>query len=496
MTPSIDKLRMRDNGLVCFALRLAAALGIALLAIAQSGPDSVTLASGETQVALHLWTPAAMQVTSHHRTAGTPVPGRGLQDGWAVGDSCGVMFTPDVAAVIADSGAAWVRINFRLGASQNWTETVTCGGVSALDLYDTVVDNARAEGLQVLGLLSNESWRGSQAEWQANSAERNPGDSGDNGYLVAFSTNAGSVLFQHFAGRVGAWEIWNEPNAYTSYSASTGYVGSTFIYPSNFAWLLRHVFDEAQAGGITNTPLIAGGVFGHDLPAMRAPAGRGTEVKRGDPQTPGYTVLPGSGPASPLSADPIALKSGAEYLRSTYAQGIGLAGWDAVRLLHGSYPLDGIGQHLYVDQGTATTTAKIAEYLSAVRAVVLEHPEVAAPPTWVTEFGWTTASVSQATQAANLKSADDTTTATPYVRAAFWFQLRDIAAAGMYYGLLTPFDPPWTRKLAWGAFHPYRIFAPLTQAALREPPDQVWGGTREGLSPGSIFDQQLEGGNR
>ena len=417
-----------------------------------------------------MWLQSPWQRESPGRTGGVVGSGRGLQDGWAIDNSCGVMFTPEVAAVIADAGAAWVRINFRLGASQSWTETVTCNGVSALELYDAVVDNARAEGLQVLGLLSNESWPGTQADWQANSAERNPGSSGDNGYLVAFSKNAALVLALHFAGKVAAWEVWNEPNAYTSYSPATGYTGSTHIYPSNFAWLLRHVYDEASAAGVTGTLFVSGGVFGHDLPSSLTPSGGGVERKRGDPQTPGYSVPGGSKPALPLSADPVVLQSGADYLRATYAQGIALAGWSQFQATHGFYPLDGIGQHIYVDQGTTTSAAKIAGYLTAVRAVAIEHPEVPPPPTWITEVGWTTASVSETVQARNLRTAFDTFAVTPYVDSAFWFQFRDIASAGMYYGLLTPFDPPWTRKPAWVAFHPYRVFCPLTLNAAVETP--------------------------
>jgi hypothetical protein len=180
-----------------------------------------------------------------------------------------------------------VRINFRLGASTNWTETDSCYPGSALELYDTVVNNARMEGLQVMGLLSNESWPGTQAEWQANNAERNPGKSGDNPYLVAFSKNAAVVLGMHFNGKVAAWEVWNEPNAYSSYSPEQGYTGSTFIYPSNFAWLLRHVYEEAENAGITDALFVSGGVFGRPPPADST--GPASSSKR-HPQTPGYAA--------------------------------------------------------------------------------------------------------------------------------------------------------------------------------------------------------------
>jgi hypothetical protein len=388
--------------------------------------------------------------------------GRGLQDGWAIDNSCGVMFTPQVAEAMADAGAAWVRINFRLGASPSWTEPAPCGK-PALELYDAVVDNARAEGLQVLGLLSNESWPGDQDDWQANRAEWGPGGSGDNAYLADFATKAAGELMIHFAGRVDAWEVWNEPNAYSYYNEWEGYRGSTFIYPSNFAWLLRRVNEARSAAGVSGTPLISGGVFGHDLTAALTPTLAGVETKRGDPQTPGYAAPRGvARPAAPPSADAAVLDSGAEYLRATYDQGIALAGWGDLE----AYPLDGLGQHLYVDQGATTSAAKITAYLEAVRAVPLEHPGATPPPTWITEVGWATNNVSYETQAANLRTAYDTFEATGYVAVPFWFQLRDIEGAGLYYGLLTPFDPQyWTRKPAWDAFHRTRVFSPIIVVA-------------------------------
>jgi hypothetical protein len=402
--------------------------------------------------------------------------GRGLQDGWAVDNACGVLFTPQVAATIASSGARWVRVNFRLGASKKWTETLTCG-VSALTLYDVVVNNARAAGLQVLGLLSNESWPGIQADWQANSAEYQGGN-GDNPYLQSFSRDAATVLAGHFARQVGWWEVWNEPNAYTSYSPDAGYTGSTFIYPSNFAWLLRHVYEDTRHAGIQEVKFVTGGVFGHDLPLTSALAGADGLPRRGDPQTPAYyagnrvleTGLPGplrhlkSLDASPVS-EPVDQLSGAEYLRATYEQGIALAGWEAVRQQYGTYPFDAASQHPYRDQGDETTGERIAAHLAAVRGIVTIYEGTgSATQTWITEVGWATNHVSEAIQATNLRIAFDTFEATEYVGVAFWFQLRDIPPANLFYGLLTPFDPPWTYKMAWAAFRPYRVYLPMITA--------------------------------
>ncbi len=57
----------------------------------------------------------------------------------------------------------------------------------------------------------------------------------------------------------------------------------------------------------------------------------------------------------------------------------------------------------------------------------------------ITEFGWNTASVSQAIQADNLKVAYATFARTTYVKNAYWFSIQDIPEANprLYFGLQT-----------------------------------------------------------
>src|SRR5437868_6272513 len=83
---------------------------------------------------------------------------------------------------------------------------------------------------QALGLLSNESWPGDQDQWIANNAEV-AGGNGDNGYVQAFAANAAGVLARHFAGQVGWWEIWNEPNAWTDRDGAGNPTGGSFLFP-------------------------------------------------------------------------------------------------------------------------------------------------------------------------------------------------------------------------------------------------------------------------
>jgi hypothetical protein len=289
-----------------------------------------------------------------------------------------------------------------LGGFQDWTETTTFGE-PALSRYDVVVDTARRHGLQVLGLLSNEAWHGFLVDWQANNAET-AGGNGDNDYLRELAEQAAVVLVQHFAGRVERWEVWNEPNA-----------APTYLYPSNFAWLLARVYAAVRASGAP-VQLISGGVS---------------------------TVQATDGSLTGAS-------TGADYLRATYARGKELAGWEELRAAYGSYPLDAIGQHLYVDGYRRTRRETIRTALQLVRDGYVEgEGGDGTKPTIVTEVGWASRNVSERTQADNLQAAFAELLATPWVQTASWFYLRDDPAANLAFGLLRP---DGSEKPAWQGY--------------------------------------------
>src|SRR5258708_4707725 len=196
---------------------------------------------------------------------------QGLQGGWAVNDSGQIQFTPSLSseyAIIQQAGAGWVRINFRLGACfSDWTTpTTTCQSTAyaqtASSIYDTVVNNALSNHLTVLGLLSNESWPGTQADWTANNTENTGGD-GSNTYIQVFAASAAGYLATHFAGKITQWEVWNEPNAWTSNPSPGVYTGGSYIYPSNFAWLLKDSYTAIKNGNASDV-VISGGLFGTD----------------------------------------------------------------------------------------------------------------------------------------------------------------------------------------------------------------------------------------
>ena len=330
----------------------------------------------------------------------------GTQPGWAIDDSGNILITDAVANRLAQSGAGWVRLNFRLGPHSSDTPAFYAA-------YETVVNRLRSRGLQIIGLMSNESWPGSQADWHANNWENTGGD-GYNGYIDQFGY-AFARMAAHWQSQIKHWEIWNEPDCWSSNPAPGVYEGCSYIYPSNFGAMLAHCHSQVRYYNNISVQIISGGLFGHDIA--------------------GFTW---SG-------------SGAQYLDSTYNVAINHTGKFAWTMAtYGSYPLDGVGQHIYINQGGAVSTSWFGTYLDYVRNVVTAWEGAGSPKkTWLTEWGWTTASVSESTQANNINNSFNVIKGRSYVACAVQFQLEDNAPGNMYYGL---FRPNLTKKPSWTQF--------------------------------------------
>lgn len=332
---------------------------------------------------------------------------QGLQPGAPIDNSGNINFTDQTADQIAQTGAGWVKFNFRLGLCyQDWT-TVGCNGVTALQQYDKIVDSALAKGLKVFGLISNESWPGGREDWDANNAEA-AGGNGDNTYVQNYSKQAAILLAQHYAGKISMWELWNEPN-----------LEGTYFYPSNFAWLLSHVYTDAKAAGLTGVQFISGGI----------------------------TCQQDS------SNNITSASSGADYLTNTYKQGKNLAGWDTIKTNYGSYPLDGIGEHIYIDGSTRTNSGRVKSCLNLIYKSYTAYEGSNTPKqVYITEFGWETDLVSEKIQATNLQTSYVVFKKTPYVKTAYWFFLQDETWSQLYYGLLRPDS---SKKPSWTSYQTY-----------------------------------------
>ena len=326
----------------------------------------------------------------------------GVDGGWSINDAGDYDFPYSLyrkIPLMLQMKAGWVRLNFRLGAHyQDWT-TPDSRGKSALDQYDVVVNACLANGLHILGLICNEAWPGGQPAWCAGNAENGLGN-GDNPYMQAL-TNAFGVITKHYSGSISDFEIWNEPDAWKTHPSPTVYQGGSFIYPSNFAWLLHHVYN-ARPAGIT---IISGGLFGNNAGGQSNP--------------------------------------GAVYLGDTYRQGKALAQWNNDLQTYGSFPLDVIGQHIYVDQWGSTAATTIQNFLDAVHnAAAQNEPHPFSKPTVVTEIGWNTANVSENIQASNLDVSFGFINQVSYVTRAFWFNIQDSLTSGFNWGVFHSDNTP------------------------------------------------------
>ena len=259
------------------------------------------------------------------------------------------------------------------------------------------------------------------------------------------------MLARRFAGAVEQWEVWNEPNAWTASDVHGNPTGGTYLYPSNFAWLLRRSHQEIKAAR-ADAMVVSGGLFGHDLGGLATTVvvnGVPTDlVKRGERIGP--RGVRGEPTAQAVCSS--TLTSGADYLCETYRLGIARAGWAA-----GAYPLDQVGQHLYVDQGGATSRDKLLAYVRDVRDAYLSYEGNGTRKTiQVTELGWTTAAVSASVQAQNLRTAYEALS-TSSVERAYWFSVQDVPEAGLFFGLV---DGDARPKLAFDSYRQSASGAP------------------------------------
>ncbi len=396
----------------------------------------------------------------------------GCDNGWAVDHSSGAVYLNSTLARQMSAGeTGWIRIEMYLVSGHtNWDSTV-------LGYYDSAVNNARNAGLQVLLLIDGGSWPGGQTVWTNNNAENIPGGNGDNAYVGAFATNAVWPIVQHFHDRVKVYEIWNEPNCWNSSPAPGVYTGCTYIYPSNFGWLLGRSWEAVHiTHQISDVTLFFGGVFGHNI----------------------------SGVTSYGNA-------GAQYIDDTYNTGTNTSkggSFAYIKTNYNAYPLDGVGEHVYLSQGGTVSGATFRQYEDWVRQAYTKYETTNTPKrTFITEFGWTTASVSPAVQDSNLITSFSAINATPYVQMAIWFQWADNPAGSMYYGVTNNSSGP---KLSYMDYEKYErfegiysnattnvsiqnYFASLGQPALGDPFDNGHGPWVYAFLNG--FAQDYDGGS-
>ena len=298
---------------------------------------------------------------------------------------------------MADTGTAYVRINFH---RDQWSSPAESGW---LQVYDEIVNGLKGRGIEVYGLIGHEAVHDSPEDHFRNARENAAANAWIDQYVKNFVT-----IVEHFRDRVEIFESFNEPNDWHGQNKA-------WIHPYWLAKMLERIYRAVKLErGFTGVTLVSGPILAHDIGGAENETSMATK-----------------------------------YLRDIYQAGKEKHGWEDVRSSSGSYPLDGIGYHLYVREGSESTPADIQrthkKYLDAVSRVVRQQ-DVAEKKIYVSEFGWSSAS-GEEFQARSLKAGFEFLREDPRVALAIYFCTQDFP--GKEYGL---YRPDKSKKPAYNAF--------------------------------------------
>jgi hypothetical protein len=270
---------------------------------------------------------------------------------WGIPSSA---FAPTGQA-ISDTGAGWVRIEFRWNEAEPSSKGSYDQNVIAR--YDQAIDTARAAGAKVL-VFVNGSPRWASGSRTPMTKPQNPADYADFMRFVA----------SRYAGKVSAWEVWNEEN--TSRFWSTG------PSPSEYVSVLKAAYPAVKSAD-PGAVVVFGGVSQNDY----------------------------------------------SFIEGAYAAGA--KGYFDVMAVH-PYPGPNPPEPVWTSNGRITPTSFTG--FKEVRDSMLARGDD--QPIWLTEFGWSTTTteswgVTQAQQADYLTRAYRLLESYPYVTLAYWYNLRN-----------------------------------------------------------------------
>ena len=302
-------------------------------------------------------------------------PAHATEAGLDVGHAVENGAVQDVFDQVDATGARWVRINMRLDAWNAPDDATPHGpdGLTWFQAYDRVIDTYLARGIQVYALINDESVSSdldhSSPEW-----------------IALYVQNAVKIV-DHFKNRVRVYEIINEPNDYA------GGTSARFA-PATFAEILQDTYLAVK----------------HDA---------------GHIDDRCWQVQLVSGPILSLDGN-----DGASYLDQTYDAGRNQLAWDYTHQVTGSYPLDGIGYHVYVAQGSdstlddvgANTTANLDALWSVIAA---REGSDTGKQIWLSEYGWRADLVGDDGQAQRLAAGFDAMAQSGHVATAMYFNYQD-----------------------------------------------------------------------
>lgn len=310
-----------------------------------------------------------------------------------IGLNAGAQYDTSSVALVKESGAKYVRLNFIVTSSQSGTSDP-----NFISMYDSIINAYRAANVTIYGLI------GAQAVKQG----YNRNDPGS--FIDPFKTAASDIITR-WQGVVKVYELFNEPNDWAGGTTAQ-------MTPYWFAKLLQSVYEMKYYNHWPAT-LISGPLFSFD----------GTDAS--------------------------------DYLYQTYVAGMTMLAWDWFHQYAGTYPLDGIGYHIYTTQGSTdpnTVASGINKNLNGIwQNGVLRGERYRFPNSdpgnkklWVSEYGWGSTNVGEPGQATDLNTALGVFANAEHVEVSMWFTLEDWGSQG--WGLLRgdgSQKPSWHTFRSW-----------------------------------------------
>lgn len=326
------------------------------------------------------------------------------------------------AAALKASGTQYVRVNFILGPWSNPNDATPRGpqSLSWKQTYDQIINSLTSQGIQVYALI------GAQAVHSSAGGNYNS-DQWVNDYTANFTTIVGQ-----FKDRVRVYESFNEPNDWAGGSTAQ-------VQPYWFAKMLQNIYLSVKINS------------GH----------------QGDPT---WQVTLVSGPGFSHDMDTVAT-----YMQQTYQAGINQLSWTSIKNSYGTYPLDGIGYHIYVAQGSTNSTTvrnAVNNNLNAVwGAITGFEGSGTQKKLWISEWGWNTASVSESGQAGNLTTVFNLFKNDARIALASWFQISDFGTNDKWGLFRSGGLTDANKKPSWQAFHDF--------ATAQSPTGSITGTVRD-----------------
>ena len=249
--------------------------------------------------------------------------GVGINSNQPIDTGTGMILPNSDPELLADTGAAWVRLNFVLGPWTSPSDPTPHGPLNLtwFETYDRIVDGYLSEGVKVYALVGVEAVRLPEGT-------QNPRTFIQSEAFTELYVENWIQILDHFMNRIRVYESFNEPNDWAGGASAQ-------LPPDAFARNLARLYR----------------------------ATKGDPSRKEDPAWQSLVLVTG-----PLFTH--IFDNGASFWRQTFQAGIDHHGWEEIRNDLGSYPYDGIGIHYYIKEGAESASETVAAIKASADAMM------------------------------------------------------------------------------------------------------------------------------